>query len=291
MKVRIFKVLVILKEDAMKGADLHIHTTASDGRLSPDEVIRWAHKKNLSAISITDHDTVSGLTEALDICKDNSSLEIIPGIELNTVYQKEEVHILGYYIDYKNPRFLGKLKEIQNARYDRANKIVEKLNNLGIAISFQQVRNIAKGESVGRPHIAQIMVENGYVESTREAFDKYIGENQAAYVERFKLKTEDAIKLIKSVNGVSVLAHPGLIHNKSIIPSVVELGIQGMEVYHTKHSGDMENYLYEFANQRNLLITGGTDCHGRIIDNEPILGNITISYDRVLALKSAAKKV
>lgn len=275
--------------NAMQYADLHIHTNASDGILTPEEVVEWAYKKKLRAISITDHDTVSGIDKAIKANKFKNCLEIIPGVELNTDYNGEEIHILGYYIDYENTWFLNILKKMQQSRYERAIKMINILNDLNIMISMDQVERISKGNSIGRPHIARAMMESGYIDNIRSGFDKYLGKGRPAYVERFKLDSKHAIEMINKIGGIAVLAHPGLIQNKAIILSIINLGIQGIEVYHTKHNLDTLRYLNHISKEKKLLITGGTDCHGLMVNNQPILGSVTIDYNNVIKLKNAAK--
>ncbi len=272
----------------MEYADLHIHTDASDGLLSPSEVVDWAFKKRLRAIGITDHDTVSGIDNAIKSNSAPDKLEIVPGIELNTELDGKEIHMLGYYIDYNNPWFLENLKRMQKARYNRAVTMIEKLNHLGVNINLKQVEEISKGSSIGRPHIARAMVEKEYVNSMAGAFERYIGIGGPAYVERFRLTTEDGINMIKEVGGIPVLAHPGLIADRKAIVKVLNLGVKGIEVYHPKHDPDIVKYLFYMAKERKLLMTGGTDCHGIKQNGQPIMGSITIDYTKVLDLKRAA---
>lgn len=269
----------------MEYADLHIHTNASDGLLSPKEVVQWAIRKRLRAIAITDHDTISGIDLAINSNTTPDKFEIVPGIELNTQFEGKEIHMLGYYIDYKNPWFLDILTRMQKSRHDRAEIMIDKLNKLGIKIDLRQVEEISKGNSIGRPHIARAMMEKGYVESIMSAFDKYIGAGCPAYVERFKLTTEEAIDIIEKVGGISVLAHPGLIGDKKSISDILNLGVKGIEVLHPKHDQDMVKYLLAIAKERKIFITGGTDCHGILQNGEPIMGNISIDYARVIDMK------
>jgi len=273
----------------MLKADLHIHTTASDGLMSPKEVVRWASVKRLTAIGITDHDTVNGIDSAKEASSEYG-VEIVPGIELSTIYEAEEIHILGYYIDFKAAWFLDTLSEIQNSRYKRAESIVSKLNGIGINITLEQVKSIADDGAVGRPHIARAMINKGYISNIKEAFNNYIGKGCPAYVERYKLKSSEAINIIKRLGGISVLAHPGLIREKSNIRNIINLGIDGIEVYHSKHDDETVRYALAIASSRKLLITGGSDCHGNKINNEPILGNCTVDYKYVQKLKEAYNK-
>jgi 3',5'-nucleoside bisphosphate phosphatase len=271
----------------MQKADLHIHTTASDGLLSPEEVVRWASVKRLTAIGITDHDTVNGIIPAME-ASSKYGIEVIPGIELSTLYEEEEIHILGYCIDYKAEWFLEALKKIQNSRYERASKIVSKLNDMGINITLEQVKNIADNGAIGRPHIARAMIVKGYISNIKDAFKGYIGKGCPAYVERYKLSCWEAIEMIDGLGGVSVLAHPGLIKNKIHMGKIIDLGISGIEVYHTKHDDETIRDSLAIAGARKLLITGGSDCHGITLNNEPIIGNCSVDYKYVQQLKGAA---
>lgn len=241
--------------------DLHIHTTASDGIYSPTEVIQSAVKIGLAGIAITDHDTVDGLEEGIASSR-KENIEFIPGIEMNTEFQDREVHILGYFIDYHDEHLLSKLVEIRQARYDRALRMVSKLRNMGININFEQVKKLAQGDLIGRPHIAQAMVDRGAVFSIKEAFDKYIGRNRPAYVPRYKFTPDEAISLINRSQGLSVLAHPGLIKDDEIVLSVVDMGIKGIEVYYPEHSAEQIREYLNISSRYSLLVTGGSDFHG-----------------------------
>lgn len=269
-------------------ADLHVHTNASDGLMSPDEVVCWSKKKRLAAIGITDHDTVNGISLAID-ASSKYGVEIVPGIELSTIFEDEEIHILGYFIDYKAEWFLDILKKIQNSRFERAEKIVTKLNGLGFDITMEEVRALANG-GIGRPHIARAMINKGYVENIIGAFREYIGKDCPAYIERYKLSCGEAIEIVKKIGGIAVLAHPGLIKKKENISKAIALGVDGIEVYHPKHDDEIIKHLFTIANSKKLLITGGSDCHGMKLNNEPILGSCAVDYKYVKMLKAAAEK-
>lgn len=266
--------------------DLHVHTRASDGLLSPEEVVYWASKKNLAAIAITDHDTIDGIQEALDYGK-KYNVEVIPGIEINTDYKGSEVHILGYYIDYKDPWFKNILKKISSARFDRAKIIIEKLNKLGLSITLEEVLEISGEASIGRPHIARVLVNKGLAYNNKEVFDKYIGIKGPAYADRYKITPSTAIAYILKNGGIPVLAHPGLIKDLTIIKELVDNNLQGLEVFHTKHNGDMVKFLLDLAKKYDLIITGGSDCHGSLTNGVPLLGSLNIDkkYLDILKLK------
>lgn len=271
-------------------ADLHIHTTASDGLLTPTEVVEWAIIKKVRAIGITDHDNVKGINEAI-YASLHLSIEVIPGIELNCQYLDEEVHILGYFIDYKSKKLEEKLEFIRDCRHNRMIKIISKLNSMGVRVDFENLKINNNNTSIGRPHIARVLVEKGYASNIKSAFDKYLGRNRPAYVERYKLSVGEAIGLIESIGGVSVLAHPGLIAKKNYIDEILDLGIKGIEVYHTKHDINTTSELLKLATERKLFITGGSDCHGMFIKNEPILGNVFVDYLLVQQMKKALKTI
>lgn len=273
----------------MQKADLHIHTTASDGLMTPDEVVYWSKLKRLTAIGITDHDTVNGISSAEDASL-KYGVEIVPGIELSTLFEDEEIHILGYYIDYKDPWLLNILEKIQNSRYERAAQIVNKLNGLGVEITLEQVKIKADNGAIGRPHIARAMIDKGYITNIKEAFKGFIGKDCPAYVERYKVSSKEGIDIIKRTGGISVLAHPGLIKNKAKISNIINLGIDGIEVYHSKHDDETIRNALAIARTRNLLITGGSDCHGVKLNNEPMLGNYSVDYKYVEMLKDAVKR-
>ncbi|OGO79124.1 MAG: phosphatase [Clostridiales bacterium GWB2_37_7] len=272
----------------MLKADLHIHTTASDGLLSPEEVVKWAVHKKLSAVAITDHDTVKGVQPAVDM-SDSYKIEVVPGIEFSSKHMDEEIHILGYFIDYQKNWLKEKLDEMYQSRYNRAIRMVEKLNAIGIEITLEQVKNIAESATIGRPHIARAMIEKGYIDNLKDAFRLYIGKGGPAYVERYRISCQEAIDMIKELGGVSVLAHPGLINNKNCIDEILDMGIEGIEVYHTKHDDETVRSSLKLAAQRKLLITGGSDCHGIFVNNQPILGNVWVDFKYVQLLKEKAE--
>lgn len=266
--------------------DLHIHTKASDGILSAPEIIDYAVRIGLRGIAITDHDTVNGLEMAANYIREtNAVLKFIPGIELNTDYNDAEVHILGYFIDYYNQPMLARLVELRQSRLERAEKMIEKLHNMGLVINFEMVRKLAQGDLIGRPHIAQALVERGYVFSIKEAFDKYISKGRPAYVPRYKFLPAEAIEIIYKAGGIAVLAHPGLIKNNNIVNEIVALGIEGIEVYYPEHNPIQIDYYLKLCKDKDLLITGGSDFHGiGSVDSRSRLGCAGIDEEHFLKL-------
>ncbi len=242
--------------------DLHTHTTCSDGRLTPTELVRLAHRNGVSRLAVTDHDTTAGLREAFAAAAP-LGVEIIPGIELGTDIPGNEVHVLGLFIRYDDPKVIAALERFQAGRVDRAKGMVDKLAALGVPISWERVQEIAQG-SVGRPHVAQALLEAGHVTTIAEAFDRFIGRTGPAYVERVKFTPEEAIRLIHEVGGVAVLAHPlegaGVLH---LLDGLVQAGLDGMECYYYRDYGPRRQAeLLELCRRYDLVPTGGSDYHG-----------------------------
>lgn len=270
-----------------KKNDLHIHTIFSDGSLTPFDVVRLASQKGLYSISITDHDTIEGIKSAMDNGR-VFDIIVIPGIEISCQFHNEEIHLLGYFIDFQNQELLQTLNMFRESRESRGKKIVEKLNSLGINISLKEVVKIAGNGVIGRPHIAKALVNNNYVESIQEAFDKYLNNNKPAYVDRYKLSLKQGIELIHNAGGAAVFAHPGLVKNNDSIIEAIKYGIDGIEVIHSKHTTkDVLKYT-KIAKKNNLVITGGSDFHGDLSDNAPIIGDFFIDYSHVELLFNRA---
>lgn len=243
--------------------DLHVHSTASDGLFTPQQMIDMSVKMSLAGLAITDHDTIDGLEIAVQYIQEKKyRIVFIPGIEMNTEVGSSEVHILGYFIDYRNSILIERLKEIKKARSERAIKMIQKLRKMGLIISLEQVNKLAKGDLIGRPHIARALMENAYVFSVKEAFEKYLGQGKPAYVPRYKFFPEEAIDLVKNAGGIPVLAHPGLISDQDIISDIINMGIEGIEIYYPEHDQVQIQKYYELAQKKQLLITGGSDFHG-----------------------------
>ncbi len=242
-------------------ADLHLHTTASDGRLEPEEIVSLAGHVGLDVIAITDHDTVDGVARALAAAQSNS-VTVIPGVEINTDVAKGEVHVLGYFIDYTDTELAATLQKLRDSRRERARKMVAKLGEMGMKVDWNRVSELARGGTIGRPHISQALFEKGYVSSEKEAFDKYIGHNRPAYVERYKLLPEEVVKLILDAQGLPVLAHPADIDGlDDFVPKLKAAGLIGMEVYYKDYSPETVDRLAGLARKYDLITTGGTDYH------------------------------
>lgn len=243
--------------------DLHVHSNASDGTSTPQELIDEAASIGLAGIAITDHDTTDGLQIAKDYLQTIAiALDFVPGIEMNTELNGKEVHILGYYIDYSNERLNARLLEIREQRQLRAVNMVKKLNDLGLKIDFEDVVRQAGTDLIARPHVAMALIEAGYVENIQDAFEKYIGKGKPAYVNRYKFTPQEAVQLIQQASGIPVLAHPGLIADQSLLPAIIEMGVAGLEVYYPEHDADQIEKFLKMASEHQLLITGGSDYHG-----------------------------
>ncbi len=269
-------------------ADLHLHTTASDGRLSPAEIVRIAGMKGLDVIAITDHDTTDGVLPALKAAEAYPSLMVIPGIEISTDVPDGEVHILGYFIDCQDQELQEVLLRLKNSRLERAQAMVSKLSELGIHIDWGRVQEFVQGDSVGRPHIAEAMLEKGYITSIREAFTKYIGYDGPAYVKRERIIPAEAVALVARVGGVPVLAHPRDIDDlDGFIDGLKGAGLMGLEVYYGGYLPREVERLEDVARRHGLIPSGGSDYHG-LSDDETPIGGVLVPQDSIERLISLA---
>jgi predicted metal-dependent phosphoesterase TrpH len=266
--------------------DLHLHTTASDGRFSPSELVAMALERDLLAIAITDHDTTEGIDEALEAAR-GTGLEVIPGVEVSCDVPHQEVHVLGYYISHHDPTLEKKLWAFRQARLQRAKEMLVKLAALGFPLEWEMVAGLAGGSSVGRPHIAQAMVKMGYVASADEAFALYIGRNGPAYVERHKLSPADAVSLIKDARGLPVLAHPREVTR--FLPLLIGRGLVGLEVYYDGYSAEDMRQLARLARKYDLIPTGGSDFHGPGVLDTVEIGGVWVPVESVERLRALAK--
>jgi hypothetical protein len=273
--------------------DLHTHTTASDGMYASDELVRMAKERGLTAVAITDHDTVSGIQSA-NMAGQKYNVEVVPGIEVSTVYQGKEIHVLGYFVDFTSKAFLNDLIHLREGRHRRNQMLIKRLNELGIAITLDEVaaKQTDPNGNVGRPHFAQVLVDKKVVNTIQEAFDFYLGEGGKAYVSTPRISPEEGVQLIVRHGGIPVLAHPGLYHDDSLISQLMPVGLKGIEVYHPDHSPEDLVKYKDLALRYQLLATGGSDFHG-MREKGPYhgaLGSQPVGVDALEQLKSLRNK-
>ncbi len=275
----------------MSEVDLHIQSTASDGRFSPAEVVRKSAEAGLTVIALADHDTVDGIVPALEAAKTFHQLKVIPGVEISTDVPQGEIHLRGYFVDYTRSELLTTLARMRNSREERAQKMIAKLRGLGLPIEWERVKEIANTGSIGRPHLAQAMLEKGYIASIKEAFTKYIGWGGPAYVERDKITPVEAVELILRANGWPVLAHPLTINDPEAM--IVELkagGLVGIEAYYAGYTTEEIKRLVGLADKYGLIATGGTDYHGMDTSTETPIGGVDVPIAAVEQLSALAEK-
>ncbi len=275
--------------------DLHTHTTASDGTLSPSKLIEQAKAQGLEAVAVTDHDTVEGIAEAVDAGREHG-LEVVPGIEISAEYAKGTLHILGYYINSSDERFRHAITVLQKARLERNPKMIHNLQKLGFNITMEDVARQAETGQVGRPHFAQVLVQKGYVRSAQQAFDKYLKKGAAAYEEKFRFTPAEAISHIAACGGIAVLAHPCTLNYgtgvklESMVSEMMQYGLQGIEVYYTDHSRSQTALYERIADKFSLLITGGSDFHGYTLNGVALgtgRGTLKVPYELLKKMKKA----
>ena len=272
-------------------ADLHVHTTASDGMLTPEETVYEAARVGIYAVGIADHDTIEGVGPALAVA-DDAGVIVVPGVEINTDVGDDELHILGYYVDPHSEAFAEHILTLRTGRHERGKRIVEQLNAAGLEITFERVKEIADDASIGRPHVARAIVEAGYVRSINGAFGKYLVRGAPGYVGRFKLTPVEAVGIIREAGGVPVLAHPG--HGKMterMMPELIEAGLRGIEVYHTDHTSAQSKWYRRIADKTGLIVTGGSDSHGPGMRKDIPIGNVTIDGAVVEKLRAASEEI
>ena len=264
----------------MNKIDLHAHSNASDGKYAPADLVKLAARNGLGLLAITDHDTVSGIAPALEAALAFPDLKIIPGVEISSHAPGSEVHVLGYFIDYEDPELLKQLATLGDSRQDRARAIVDKLREMGLDISLERVHQIAGEGSIGRPHIAQALMEKGYVSSFQEVFTKYIGQGGPAYVERIKLTPDEAVELILKSGGLPVLAHPSTINDAEVVISrLAAAGLAGLEAHYKDYSSEQRRDLAALAAKYKLIATGGSDYHGIDEATEVMLGDARVPQE------------
>ena len=275
--------------------DLHLHTTHSDGSLPPAEVLALAHKAGVTALAITDHDITTGLPEALEAGA-RLGIEIIPGVEISSRFGDNELHILGYFLEWQDPAFNERLSRLRASRHDRNPRIIERLRELGHDITYDEVKELAVTESVGRPHIARVLMDKGYVKSSKEAFDRFLAHGKPAYVARELPEPAEAIAWIRAAKGVPVLAHPlwakkdgeGLF---KLCEKLKAEGLGGLEVHYSTHNSKQTADLLDIAKRLDLLVTGGSDFHGVTKPDIEVgvgRGGLTVPVKLLDPLKKAA---
>jgi 3',5'-nucleoside bisphosphate phosphatase len=272
----------------MKFADLHLHTLFSDGTFTPEELVLRAQKAGLACIALTDHDSVEGCERAA-AAGANVQMDFIAGAELTAEHQDTEVHILGYFLDTKNPVLIKRIAEFQSVRQNRIHEMCAALNKLGIPLKAESVFALANCKSPGRPHVARALVKEKLIDNLDEAFDRFLKKGKPAWVPKTKMSALESVELIHQAGGLAVMAHPGLNRTDDIIPDLVDAGLDGIECFHTKHSTVMAERYLEIAEKYQLLVTGGSDCHG-FSKKQPLIGTVKLPYDHVEKMKAARQK-
>ena len=269
-------------------ADLHLHTSFSDGTYTPEELTGHAQREGLSILALTDHDTVEGCERMARACR-AIGIEFIPGTELTAELSDHELHLLGYFVDTLNPKFLAETAKFQTVRQNRICEIVARLNRRNIPLRAETVFELANCRSPGRPHVARALVQEGFCASVDAAFERFLKRHRPAWVPKFRISAADAIALIHEAGGLAVMAHPGLNHIDDLIPSLVEAGLDGIECFHPKHTAGTAEHYCRLAAKLGRLITGGSDCHG-MTKGRPLIGTVKLPVEYVDRLKDRLLK-
>lgn len=269
--------------------DLHVHTTFSDGMFTPEKVVKKAIELGLRGIAITDHDCVEGISPAIEAAA-GTELEIIPGVEISAAKKENEIHILGYFVDWLDPVMVKQFQKMKENRVKRMKKIVTLLKKEGLNVTEGEVFGSVKAGTVGRLHLARIMLKNKCVKTLKEAFDKYIGDGKPCCVRHQRLDYRKAIDLIREAGGVPVIAHPATMGRDEYIPSYKRAGLRGIEAYHSKYRGSTNNKYLKLAKEHGLIVTGGSDCHG-MEPGKVLLGKIKVGYEVVTNLREESAKI
>ncbi|MCP4137028.1 MAG: PHP domain-containing protein [bacterium] len=259
----------------MRKIDLHTHTTASDGIRAPEDLIDFAMEHGVEILAITDHDTVLGLNSAMEYAR-KKDFTLIPGIEFSVDYTQGSFHLVGLYIDYNNPELLETTKKLNQLRESRTVRIIEDLKKHDIHITLEEVNKECGGGTVGRPHVARVLINNGYAAAMNEVFDNFLVKGKPGHVKKDRISLDEAIALIQSAGGIPVIAHPASLRYKSFelfekdLPGLIEKGIEGIEVFASMHSPEEVEGFRQIAEKYKLLMSGGSDYHG---DKDETIGN------------------
>lgn len=290
-----------MSEQLLRTVDLHTHSTASDGLLTPSALVERASALGLRALALTDHDTVDGIPEALAAAGQRQII-LIPGVELSTDHPGAECHILAYFLDYGNAQLHKTLREFREGRLERGQAMVGRLLELGVPLSWERVQELAHGGTVTRAHVAEALLEAGHVATRQEAFDLYIGHGRPAYISRFKLSPEEAVRLVRQVHGIPVLAHPTYAEPTRdwlaagsarrpwpFLERLVQAGLMGLEAYYGDYSAELCAQLVEMAQHYGLIVTGGSDFHGH--EERPALGAVPVPLHVLHDLYRLARQI
>lgn len=277
-------------------ADLHVHTTASDGVLSPEAVVEAAAARGLAAVGITDHDTIAGIGAATRRAAELSSAGwrrvpvVVPGVEINTDFGLGEIHILGYFVEWRAGTLARTLERLREGRRSRVRRIAERLGGLGMVVDLDRIVSSAEEGSVGRPHVARALVEAGYVRTAKEAFEKYLARGKPAYVGRERFTPREAVRAVLKAGGVAVLAHPAKEATRELVGDLVAAGLEGIEVHHPDHDRHLVRYYLALAKEQGLVVTGGSDSHGPGAVHGAAIGSYTVGYDVVEELRRRSER-
>lgn len=277
----------------MAKADLHIHTTASDGRSTPEEVVQRAHKHQLDIIAITDHDTIRGYQQAREIAEE-LDIQLLSAVEISADFDGRECHLLAYCFDPTHPAIKTLLAKHHRSRLERGKWIVEQLSKEGLEIDIEEVKAEANGANIGRPHIASVLIDKGYVASFKEAFIRYLSDESLGNIYNNYYSHHKVIDKVKEAGGAVVIAHPGELYTEDELKSLVDAGVDGIEFIHPSHDYQVQKRIEKFAETHNLLMTGGSDFHGGDAGYQKFFGVVTINtkyVHRLLRMTNQRKQI
>lgn len=269
-------------------ADLHLHTNHSDGTSSAAELVDLAVAAGLKAMAVTDHDCVDAVPLAIKAAA--GRIEVISGIEMTAAFQGAELHILGFFLDAQSPTVLKRLAELKTSRTERLSQMIERLRKYDVNVTLEEVLRLSAHGTPGRPHLARILVERGFVKTPEEAFDRFLGDKAPCFVKGATMTVAQAAEFIRQAGGVSTLAHPFKFVPDVWLPELAQAGVQGIEVYHPDHSGGGAKHYLQYVEEHHLLASGGSDFHGSWKTQGPTVGSVTVPYEWVERLRSAAQR-